>query len=125
MNGNRSDMNYWQPKKPVANHYSLPDHYQEDIAIFVIEKIHRDDTHFQRLKENYWIQTLGTLAPSGLNNYSYDDESIINKSQILHVVQQKHFRFPLITPVINISHQWRWLCIKKTYRISSKNSVLF
>ena len=59
---------HWQLEKPVAIHFSLPDHSLEDLAIFVIQKIHRDDTHFQRLRESYWIQTLGTLAPSRLNN---------------------------------------------------------
>ena len=29
----------------------------EDLMIFVIEKIHIDDTNFQRLKESFWIQT--------------------------------------------------------------------
>ena len=58
MNGRRYDINHRRLEKPVANHFSLPDHSLEDLAIFVIEKIHSDGTHFR----------LGMLAPSRLNN---------------------------------------------------------
>ena len=68
MNGHHSDINHWRLKKSVANHFSLLDHSLEDLAIFVIKKIHRDDTHFLRLKKSYWIQALGKFARSELNN---------------------------------------------------------
>ena len=62
MNGHRSDIKHRRLEKPVAKGHSL-----EDLSIFVSEQIHREEANFRRAKENYWIQTVQSLAPEGLN----------------------------------------------------------
>ena len=39
----------------------------EDLSIFVIKQIHREEANFRKAKESYWIQMLRSLAPEGLN----------------------------------------------------------
>ena len=39
----------------------------EDLSIFVIEQIHREEANFPKAKESYWILTVWSLAPEGLN----------------------------------------------------------
>ena len=41
----------------------LHDHLQ----VMGIEKIYREDATLRKLRESYWISTLGTLAPTGMN----------------------------------------------------------
>ena len=67
MNGHRSDIKNRRLEKPVAKHFNLANHSLKDLLIFVIEKIHRDDVGFRKAKESYWIQTLRSLTPEGLN----------------------------------------------------------
>ena len=42
-------------------------HSLDDLSIYVIEEIHREEAVFRKAKESHWIQTLRTLAPEGLN----------------------------------------------------------
>ena len=67
MNGHRSDIKHQRLEKPVAQHFNSNDHSLEDLSIFVIEKIHREEATFCKAKESYWIQTLRLLTPEGLN----------------------------------------------------------
>ena len=40
----------------------------DDLRIMVIEKVHREDTTLRRRKESYyWIKTLQSMAPDGMN----------------------------------------------------------
>ena len=67
MNGYRSDIHTWKTDKPVAAHFNLPDHTLDDLQVMGIEKIHNNDTEWRKHRESYWIFTLDTLAPTGMN----------------------------------------------------------
>ena len=67
MNGHRSDIKHRRLEKPVAKYFNLINHSLEDLSIFIIEKINRGDAGFRKAKESYWIQTLQSLTPEGLN----------------------------------------------------------
>ena len=56
--GHWSDIKHRRLEKPLANHFNSKGHSLEDLSIFVIEQIHREDANFRRAKESYWIQTL-------------------------------------------------------------------
>ena len=62
MNGHRSDIRTGKIDKPVAAHFTQPDHSLEDLQVMGIQKIYREDTTLRKLHESYWISTLGTLA---------------------------------------------------------------
>ena len=40
----------------------------EDLSIFVIEQIQKEDENFWNAKESNWIRTLQLLVPGGLNH---------------------------------------------------------
>ena len=67
MNGHRSDIRTRKTEKPIAAHFCQPDHRLEDLEVRGIEKIHHGDTNRRRERESYWIFTLKTLAPEGMN----------------------------------------------------------
>ena len=67
MNGHRSAIKHRRLDKPEANRFNSEDHSLENLSIFVIEQIHREEANFRKAKESYWIQTLRSLAPEGLN----------------------------------------------------------
>ena len=75
LTGHRSDIRHWRIEKPVAKHFSLPDHSMEDLKvmvmsslwIFSIEKIHREDSEYRKRKESRWIEMILSLTPDGLN----------------------------------------------------------
>ena len=68
MNGHRSDIRTGKTEKPVAAHFTLPDHSVDDLEVMGIEKIREGDTtQWRKLREKYWIFNLKTLTPSGLN----------------------------------------------------------
>ena len=67
MNGHRSDIKHRRLENPVANHLNSEGHSLEDLSIFVIEQIHQEEANFRKGKESYWIQTLRSLAPEGVN----------------------------------------------------------
>ena len=54
-------------KKSVSNHFNLPGHSSDDLTVTVLEQV--KDTCKSKLKERekYWIETMGTLHPNGLN----------------------------------------------------------
>ena len=66
INGHRSDIHTQKTDKPVAAHFNLPDHTLDDLQVMGIEKFH-DDTEWRKHRESYWIFTLDTLAPTGMN----------------------------------------------------------
>ena len=67
MNGHRSDIRTWKTEKPVAAQFCQPDHSLEDLEVRGIERIHDDSTQWRRERESYWIFTLRTLTPEGMN----------------------------------------------------------
>ena len=70
LTGHRSDINHQRLDRPVAHHFNQPHHSLKDLTIMIIEKIYREDANFRKLKESYWIETIKTLSPNGLNRYS-------------------------------------------------------
>ena len=58
LTGHRSDIKHRRTDRPVAKHFSLPDHSMEDLSIMVIQKIYRKDTNYRRRKESHWIETI-------------------------------------------------------------------
>ena len=67
MNGHRSDVKNRRLQKPVAKHFNLVNHSLEYLSIFIIEEVHRSDAGFHKAKESYWIQTLPSMTPEGLD----------------------------------------------------------
>lgn len=67
MNGHRSDIRTRKTEKPVAAHFCQPDHCLGDLEVRGIEKINHGGTLKRRERESYWIFTLETLAPTGMN----------------------------------------------------------
>ena len=67
INGHRSDIRMRKTEKPVAAHFCQPDHTMEDLEVRGIEKIHRNSKQWRKERESYWIFTLRTLSPHGLN----------------------------------------------------------
>lgn len=53
----------------VAIHFSLPLHKLHHLEIIPIEQINTDDLQTRLSRENYWIKTLQTRYPNGLNHY--------------------------------------------------------
>ena len=66
MNGHRSDYYRKLPDKPVAEHFNLIGHSFEDMLVMVIEQIMAGSAR-RKQRESFWIHTLQTLAPDGLN----------------------------------------------------------
>ena len=67
MNRHRADIKNQRLEKPVAEHFNSVGHSLDNLSIFVVEKIHREDASFRKAKESYWIRLLRSLAPEGLN----------------------------------------------------------
>ena len=67
MNGHRSDIRTKKLDKPVAAHFCQSDHSAEDLEVRGIEKIHENNTDRRKRRESYWMFTLKTLAPQGMN----------------------------------------------------------
>ena len=67
MNGHRSDYYRKLADKPVAAHFNEPCHSFEHLSVMVIEQMGSADTTRRKLRESYWIHTLGSLTPHGLN----------------------------------------------------------
>ena len=67
MNSHRSDIRMRKTKKPVAAHFCQSDHSMEDLEVRGIEKIHDNNAQWRRERESFWIFTLTTLAPDGMN----------------------------------------------------------
>ena len=65
MNGYLSDIRTAKIKKPVAAHFTWPDHSLEDLRIMGIKRVYHEDATLRKLRESYWISTLVMLAPTG------------------------------------------------------------
>jgi hypothetical protein len=50
-----------------GTHYSLPLHNHNDFSVLIIEKILPNTVNLRLEREEFWIKTLGTKAPLGLN----------------------------------------------------------
>ena len=44
------------PGKLVAKHFNSHHHSLNDLTVLVVEKIHMEDTSFQKMNESHWIQ---------------------------------------------------------------------
>ena len=53
MNGHCSDTNHRRLEKPDAKHFNSMGHSLEDLSIYIIEEIHREDAVFRKAKESY------------------------------------------------------------------------
>ena len=67
MNGHHSDIRTRKTKKLVAAHFCQSDHSIEDLEVRGIEKIHDNNTQWRIERESFWIFTLRSLAPDGMN----------------------------------------------------------
>ena len=67
MIGHWLDINHRRVEKPVAYHFHSNRHSLEDLSVFILEKIHKEEATFHKAKESHWIRTFRTLAPEGLN----------------------------------------------------------
>jgi len=56
----------------ISLHFKNLNHSIEHLQIIPIELINNDDKNIRLTKEKYWIQTLKTAYPYGLNNYPLD-----------------------------------------------------
>ena len=54
-------------KEATGVHYSSPNHTHRDFSVQVIEKVSPNTVNVRLEREEYWIKTLGTLIPLGLN----------------------------------------------------------
>ena len=54
-------------EKPVANHFSQPDHKLADLQLIVIECLNKQPKFRRQFREKFWIETLDTYTPNGLN----------------------------------------------------------
>ena len=68
--GHWSNINHQRLDRPVAQQFNQQHHSLKDLTIMVIEKIHREDVNYRKQKESYWIETIKSLSPNGLNRYS-------------------------------------------------------
>ena len=66
MNGHWSDYYRKLSDKPVTEHFNTTGHSFEDLTVMVIEQIMADSAR-RKQQESFWIHTLQTLAPNGLN----------------------------------------------------------
>ena len=53
-------------EKAVSFHFNSADHEIDDLNLIIIEKC-RENSRFYRKAREYWIETLNTVTPSGLN----------------------------------------------------------
>ena len=67
MNGHRSDYYRKLPDKPVAVHFNTVGHTFENLTVMVIEQLGSAPTERRKVRESYWIHTLRSMAPYGLN----------------------------------------------------------
>ena len=52
MNGHRLDIKNRRLEKSVAKHFNFVGHSLDDLSIFIVEKIHREDASFRKAKES-------------------------------------------------------------------------
>ena len=52
---------------PVAAHFNIDAHCQEDMTVMVIDQVYSHDSCLRKIRESRWIRTLGTASPLGMN----------------------------------------------------------
>ena len=67
MNGHRSNIRTRKTEKSVAAHFCQSNYSVKDLEVRGIEKIYNTCTQWRREEESFWIFTLRTLAPDGMN----------------------------------------------------------
>ncbi len=61
-------LNYiFHKKEATGTHFSSPHHSHNDFKVQVIEKVIPNTVNYRLEREEYWIKTLGTKVPLGLN----------------------------------------------------------
>ena len=50
LTGHRLDIKHQRIEKPVAKHFSLPDHSMVDLKVIVMEKIYREDSEISQME---------------------------------------------------------------------------
>ena len=66
MNSHRFSINH-NTDTPVARHFNLPSHSLNDLRIIAIDHLPSVDNHSRLNKETFWIYTLQSLQPQGMN----------------------------------------------------------
>ena len=70
-NNTRSDIKKYNTNRrkeiPIAAHFNLRNHSVDDISLMGIEQIRKKSEAIIRKRESFWILTLKTLAPKGIN----------------------------------------------------------
>ena len=90
MNSHRFSINH-NTDTPVAKHFNQPDHSLNDLHIVAIDHLPSADTHSRLNKETFWIYTLQSLDPHGINI-------------------QEQLSFPIATRLSLPSTAWYSLC---------------
>lgn len=67
LNNHRSDIKLSKPTA-VGLHFNLPDHTDADLRILPIQDLLSVDTPDKFAIENYWMRTLNSIYPFGMNN---------------------------------------------------------
>ena len=52
---------------PVSDHFNLSNHSIDHLRIVCVEKITKNDIHYRKIRESFWINKLGTMFPNGIN----------------------------------------------------------
>ena len=61
-------LNYIYHKKEATGvHFSSPNHNHNDFQVQIIEKVSPNTVNYRLEREEFWIKTLGTKTPLGLN----------------------------------------------------------
>ena len=66
MNSHRHTINN-DRDTPIARHFNQPDHSLHHLHVIGIDALPKTDTHGRMNKETFWIHTLKTLEPLGIN----------------------------------------------------------
>ena len=67
MNGRRSDYYRRLPDEPVVEYFNTSGHTFDDTTVMIIEQLRVANSAQRKHQEGYWIYTLRTLLPEGLN----------------------------------------------------------
>ena len=68
MNGHRSDYYRRPPDKPIAKHfYNTPCHTFNEVSVMVVKQLRSAGCMRHNYRESYWIYTIQTPTPDGLN----------------------------------------------------------
>ena len=59
--------NIYHKKETLGTHYNLPNHKHTDFTTHVIEKVCPNTINHRLEREEFWIKTIGTKTPLGLN----------------------------------------------------------